>query len=98
VAIIKTYRQRHGPTTEARLTAVVQEVREAVMVPPWEWRKSRVLPVAERRPCSPRIALATSFTFLLELASLRGSHAVHASPLPPLPCAMLRELQRGPNN
>ncbi len=42
VAIIKTYRQRHGPTTEARLTAVVQEAHEAAMVPPWEWRKSRV--------------------------------------------------------
>ncbi len=35
VAIIKTYRQRHGPTTEARLTTVVQAACEAAAV---HWR------------------------------------------------------------
>ncbi len=60
MAIIKTYRQRHGPTTEARLTAVVQEAREAAMVPPWEWRKSRILLVAGIHPVSRLMPLRLS--------------------------------------
>ena len=46
--------------------------------------------------------LAPSFVPLLEYASLRGLYALHDSPLPLLPCAMLRHLQRraisGPRN
>jgi hypothetical protein len=39
-------------------------------MPPWGWRKSRVLPVAETRPFSPLIALAPSFAALLQYTSL----------------------------
>ena len=98
MAIIKTYRQQHGSTTEARLTTVVQAACEAATVLPWEWRKSRVLPVAEIRPVSPLIALAPSFATLLQYASLRGSHAFHASPLRSLSLAIRRDAQRWPNN
>ena len=39
------------------------------------------------------LALAPSFSTLLEYASLRGSYALHDSSLPTLPCAMLSYLQ-----
>ena len=36
VAIIESYQQRNGPTTEARLTTVVQAACEAATVRAWE--------------------------------------------------------------
>ena len=47
-------------------------------------------------PSFPHSALAPSFGSLLQYASLRGSHALHAAPLPSFPCACAVIYNAGP--